>query len=567
MARAKEWLSYEFDPQMRESVQWLIDNDPKGLNDAFGDVLKFGTGGLRALMGVGTNRLNIYTVRQATQGLANYLLTVYPDLPEIRIAIAYDCRNNSLQFAEAAADTLAANKIRVYLYDSLRPTPQLSFTVRAMRCHAGIVITASHNPKEYNGYKVYWCDGAQVVPPHDTRIIEEVAKITSFELVKRGGDKGLIVHLAKQTDEAYLNTLLSSLLNPNVIRANADLKIVFTPIHGSGTALVPQVLKRAGFTSVQVVAKQREPDGNFPTVSSPNPEDPKAMEMALELAQETVAELVLGTDPDADRMGAYVRNANGELVRLDGNQIAVLLAYYLLHTLKERGKMPKQGYIVRSIVTSPLLDFIANSFSAKSYSVLTGFKYIAELIEQLSGKETFLMGAEESHGYLMGDSVRDKDAVQACLLFSELTAWCKSQGMTPYELLERIYKQYGLFSESQRSITLSGQEGKAEIEERIGKLRANPPKSIAGEPIVTLVDYQKSTKKVLASGEETPIEYPKENVLQLITQQGSIITVRPSGTEPKIKYYCSVQRPYSEQPTAMRDVREQIELIINEIAN
>lgn len=540
MERVREWLTYEYDPQTREDVQWLLDNDNQGLLEAFGAELEFGTGGLRGLMGVGPNRLNVYTVRRATQGLANYLCNAYSEAPEIRVAIAYDCRNNSALFAEAAADTLTANGVRVYLYEALRATPQLSYTVRALHCHAGIVVTASHNPKEYNGYKVYWGDGGQVTPPHDGQIIEEVRRVSSFAQVKRNGDKGLIVRLGGETDEAYLSMLLAGAMNPASVNRDSGCKIVYTPIHGTGTVLLPRALKRLGFSQVHVVTKQREPDGNFSTVASPNPENPEAMALAVELAKEVGADLVLGTDPDADRMGVYIRDNGNALFRLNGNQIAVLLFYFIMETLRGGKRMPKKPYIVRSIVTTPLLDALAKDYRVKSYQVLTGFKYVASCIAAKEGKECFVAGAEESHGYLMGDAVRDKDAVQACMLFAELVAWCKRRDTTPYEVLEAIYTKYGFYLEGQRSVVREGLDGQKEIAAIMARLRENTPVALGGEQVVRVLDYQSGTATTMPDGDVELLDFPRSNVLQLETNEGTTITVRPSGTEPKIKYYCSV---------------------------
>ena len=540
MARVRAWLSYEYDPDTRERVQYLLENDPAALQDSFGADLEFGTGGMRGLMGVGPNRLNIYTVGRATQGLANYLRKNNAEVNELRVAIAYDCRNNSSRFAEIAADTLAANGIRVFLFESLRPTPQLSFTVRALACHAGIVITASHNPKEYNGYKVYWSDGAQVVPPHDKGIIDEVLKLDKSDEVKRKGDQGNIVKIGRELDEVYLSTLLANPLCTTRIAQETEISVVYTPIHGTGGTLVPQLLKRAGFKNVHVVSKQREADGNFSTVSSPNPEDPSAMSMAVALAEENNATLVLGTDPDADRVGMYARNAQGELERFDGNQIATLLANYVLEREKELGLSRGKRFMVRTIVTTPLLDALAATYKVEMRQVLTGFKYIAEEIAVSEGKCRFVMGAEESHGYLVGCKVRDKDAVQACLLLSQCAAWCAKRGTTMSDELQRIYTKFGFWKHAQQSLVRKGEEGRREIRERMAQLRVHPPKEIAGEKIVRITDYLQERCYCPATLNEFEKPRLHADVIELETEKGARIIVRPSGTEPKIKYYVGV---------------------------
>lgn len=566
MARVRTWLSYEYDPDTRERVQYLLDNDHAGLIDSFGVDLEFGTGGMRGLMGVGPNRLNIYTVGRATQGLANYLRNNTTNTTELRVAIAYDCRNNSSRFAEIAADTLAANGIRVFLFESLRPTPQLSFTVRTLSCHAGIVITASHNPKEYNGYKVYWSDGAQVVSPHDKGIIEEVQKLGKSEEVKRKGDQGNIVKIGRELDEVYLSTLLANPLSLARIGQENEVSIVYTPIHGTGGTLVPQLLKRAGFKNVHVVSKQREADGNFSTVTSPNPEDPLAMSMAVALAEENKATLVLGTDPDADRVGMYARNTKGELIRFDGNQIAVLLAYYVLEREKELGLNKGKRFMVRTIVTTPLLDTLAAAYKVEIRHVLTGFKYIAEEIAASEGKCRFVMGAEESHGYLVGSTVRDKDAVQACLLLSQCAAWCALHGTSLSDELEKIYDKFGFWKHAQQSLVRKGETGRKEIRERMLQLRKQPPKTIAGERVVRITDYLEG--RCYCPTTQTELEKPQlhADVMEFETEKGSRIIVRPSGTEPKIKYYvgvCATKHTAAQE----KELSQRVEAIFKEVVN
>ncbi len=566
MARVRAWLSYEYDKDTRERVQWLLENDPVTLRESFSRDLEFGTGGMRGIMGVGPNRLNIYTVGRATQGLANYLRKNYPRVAELRVAIAYDCRNNSARFAEVAADTLAANGIRVFLYDSLRPTPQLSFTVRSLSCHAGIVITASHNPKEYNGYKVYWGDGAQVVPPHDKGIITEVLALGNVEEVKHKGDSSLIVRVGQEMDEVYLSMLLSSpLCSEKLSESSAEMGIVYTPIHGTGGTLVPQALRRRGFKNVHIVTKQRDPDGNFSTVASPNPEEPSAMSLAVSLAEETQAALVLGTDPDADRVGMYARDAKGELVRFDGNQIAILLAYFVLEREQELKLSRTKRFMVRTIVTTPLLDDLAAAYKVEMRHVLTGFKYIAEEIAGREGKFRFVMGAEESHGYLVGDKVRDKDAVQSSLLLSEFAAWALARGTNLCEELQRLYAKYGYWKHAQRSLVRKGEEGQQEIVERMGRLRATPPLQLGEEKVVRVTDYLEGRTYNPQTGVEESKPSLHADVLEFETEGGSRLLVRPSGTEPKIKYYIMMRAPRFdakiEQELSMR-----IEAILDSIA-
>ena len=536
--RVKEWLAFEYDPRTREEVQWLIDNDLEGLQEAFRCDMAFGTGGLRGLMGAGSNRVNIYTLRRVTLGLASYLRSIYGEAQELRVAIAYDSRNNSQKFAQEVANTLAVNGVRVYLMRGERPTPQLSFTVRVMRCQAGVVITASHNPKEYNGYKVYWADGGQVVAPHDAGIMAAVATAKNEANSKRVPAEGQVITLGPGIDEAYLNTILQGLHHPECIRAQAKMPIVYTPIHGTGEALVPQLLKRMGFANVQVVPKQRDPDGNFPTVQSPNPEDPDAMNLALQLANQTKAVLVMGTDPDSDRLGAYVRRADGEYERLNGNQLAVLLAYYTLKSLKEKGKLPKKGQIVRTVVTTRMLDALAATYKVGVVEVLTGFKYIAHWIQAEHNADRFIFGAEESHGYLAGTAVRDKDAVQGCGLLAEMAAWCYERGQNLVGLLEELYSTYGYWREEQRSLVLVGEAGREEIAQRMKRLREKHPTTLAGEKVVRVVDYLENEVNV------DGVLIPQSDVLQIFTDAGSLITARPSGTEPKIKYYVGVQCAY-----------------------
>jgi phosphoglucomutase len=539
--KAKGWLSDNYDAETRQAVQNMIDNQPAELVESFYRDLEFGTGGLRGIMGSGTNRMNKYTVGAATQGLANYLKKALPEVSEIRAAIACDSRNNSPYFARISAEVLAANGIKVYLFDSLRPTPELSFAVRQLKCHTGIVVTASHNPKEYNGYKVYWGDGGQLVPPHDKNVITEVQKIASVADIKFSGNEDKIEIIGTEMDQAYLNTLKSLSLSPEIIKKQHDLKIVYTAIHGTGYKLVPAVLKKFGFTNVFTVAEQMIPDGNFPTVVSPNPEEKAALKMALELAQKENADIILATDPDADRVGMGVRDSAGNYILLNGNQSASLLIYYLLSQWKANGKLTGKEFIAKTIVTSELLKDIADSYKVETFDVLTGFKYIAEAIRNNEPQKTFIGGGEESYGYLIGDAVRDKDAVASCAMLCETAAWAREQGMSMYEMLINIYHEYGFYLEDLISITKKGKSGAEEIKQMMAGYRSNPPKEINGIKVVTIKDYLHQKEQNLITSAIKPIDLPKSDVLQFFLEGGSKITVRPSGTEPKIKFYFGVK--------------------------
>lgn len=541
--RAKKWLEGNFDDETKKQVQDLIDNDATELTDAFYRDLEFGTGGLRGIMGAGTNRMNKYTVGMATQGLANYLHKSYPREKELRIAIAYDSRNNSKFFAKTAADVLSANHIRVFLFEELRPTPVLSFAVRELHCHSGIVITASHNPKEYNGYKVYWKDGGQLVSPHDTNVITEVQQIATVDDVKWKGDRALINLIGKDIDTAYIERVQALTLSPEDIQRQKNMKIVYTPIHGTGITLVPRCLKEFGFENVSIVEAQAVPDGNFPTVISPNPEEPNAMSLALQQAKAIDADLVLATDPDADRVGVAVKDPHGNFILLNGNQTASVLIYYLITKWKENGKLKGKEYIVKTIVTSELLKDIALKNGVGCYDVLTGFKFIAETIHSHEGSKTFIGGGEESYGYLVGDFVRDKDAVIACCMIAEAAAWAADRGNSFFELLVEMYTEFGLYKEKLKSVTMKGKAGAEEIHAMMVGYRTNPPKEIAGQAVVEIRDYL--TQKIHHLKEDTfqKINQPKSDVIQFFLEDGSKITVRPSGTEPKIKFYFGVKAP------------------------
>ncbi len=542
LTKAQSWLdSNQVDDKTKAEIQQLIkDADDTLLTESFYKDLEFGTGGLRGLMGVGSNRMNKYTVGMATQGLCNYLKKAFPE-GGLKVAIAHDSRNNSRVFAEITADIFSGNGIEVYLFDSLRPTPELSFAIRKYGCKSGVVVTASHNPKEYNGYKAYWSDGAQLIPPHDKNVISEVQAISSIDEVKFEANTSLIHKIGSETDEEYLDMIKQLSLSPEAIERNKDMKIVFSSIHGTGITLVPPVLKKFGFTNVHIVEEQAEADGNFPTVVYPNPEEAEALSLALKKAQEIDADLVMATDPDSDRVGIAVKNTKGEFQLMNGNQTAAMLVYYLLKKWKENGKLTGKEYVVKTIVTTDLLTDIANEFGVKMYETLTGFKYIAELIRELEGKEQFIGGGEESYGYLIGDDVRDKDAIASCAMIAEMAAWARDQGKTPFELLLEIYADHGLYLEGLKSVTKKGKTGAEEIKAMMERFRSTPPSTLGGEKVTILKDYQASISRNLETGDEQTIDLPKSNVLQFFTEKGSKISVRPSGTEPKIKFYFSVK--------------------------
>jgi len=545
--KANKWLEGNYDDDTKKAVQYMMNNDENELIESFYRDLEFGTGGLRGIMGMGTNRMNRYTVGSATQGLANYLKQCFVDLPKISVAIAFDSRNNSQYFARVSAEVLGANGIKVFLFESLRATPELSFAVRYLKCQAGIVITASHNPKEYNGYKVYWNDGGQLVPPHDKDVITEVQKIINVDDIKFTGGESNITIISKEVDEPYLKAVKSLSLNPDIIKKHKDLKIVYTALHGTGTVLVPSALKSFGFTNVSFVDEQMIPDGNFPTVHSPNPEEKAALTMALEKARQVDADLILATDPDADRVGVGVKDTNGQFILLNGNQSASLLIYYLLTQWEAKGKLTGKEYIVKTIVTSELLKDIARSKKVDTIDVLTGFKYIAEMIKLNEGERTFIGGGEESYGYLTGDFVRDKDAISSCCMLAETAAWAKEQGLTMYELLIDIYARYGFYLEDLISVTKKGKSGAEEIQKMMDNFRKNPPDEINGLKVVAVKDYKQQIERNLITGKQYPIELPKSDVLQFFLEGGSKITVRPSGTEPKIKFYFGVKSPLSDK--------------------
>jgi phosphoglucomutase len=537
--KATAWLGSEYDEQTRKEVQEMLDHDEKKLIDAFYQDLEFGTGGLRGVMGAGTNRMNIYTLGMATQGLSNYIIKQRGE-KGIKVAIAHDCRNNSRLFAETAADIFSANGFHVFLFESLRPTPELSFAIRHYECQSGVVITASHNPPEYNGYKAYWEDGGQVVEPHDKGIIEEVRKITSARMIRFDAKRNNIRILGKETDEIFLQEVLKMRLNPEVIQASSNLPIVYTPIHGTGIKLVPPALRMFGFNNIISVPEQDVIDGNFPTVKSPNPEEPDALKMAINKAIETNAELVMATDPDADRLGVAVRDNSGKFILLNGNQTGVLLVWYILSQYKERNKYKGNEYIISTIVTTDLIDRIADAYDVECYNVLTGFKFFAELIRKNEGTKKYIGGGEESYGFLPGDYARDKDSVASCALVAEISAWAKSRGMSLFELLQDIYVKHGFYKEKLVNIVRKGSEGAAQIREMMNTYRNNPPAMINNSKVVKISDYKTQQTTDLLTGAKKETGLIKSDVLQFFLEDGSKISVRPSGTEPKIKFYFSV---------------------------
>jgi len=533
------WLEGNYDEATKNELQELLTKDADTIIDSFYKDLDFGTGGLRGIMGVGSNRMNKYTLGMATQGLANYLKMQFPN-QQIKLAIATDSRNNNEYFANITADILSANDMEVYLFDDIRPTPELSFAIRELGCQSGVVITASHNPKEYNGYKVYWEDGAQLVSPHDKNVIAEVRKITNLSQINFNAKKELIHTIGEEMDSVYLGKLKELSLNPEIVSRQQDLKMVYTPIHGTGYKIVPAALKAFGFSEPIHVEAQDEINGNFPTVKSPNPEETSALQMAIDKAIETDAELIMATDPDADRVGVAIKIEKGKYELLNGNQTASLLYYYYLGEWKNLGKLTGKEYTIKTVVTSELLKIISESYGVESFDTLTGFKYIAELIRLNEGEKEFIIGGEESYGYLAGEFVRDKDAVISCCLIAEMTAWAKDQGKSLKDILEDIYLQFGLYRERLLSITKKGKTGAEDIQEMMKEFRANPPVKINGVAVVLIKDYQEQLAKDIKKGEVNKIDLPQSNVLQFFLEDDSKITMRPSGTEPKIKFYFSV---------------------------
>lgn len=539
--RIDTWMSSEYDKETVAQVKRLVDNNEETeLLDSFYKELEFGTGGLRGIMGVGSNRMNKYTIGKATQGLANYLKKQFPN-QLIKVAVSYDSRNNSQSFGHLVADVFSANDIHVFLFEELRPTPMLSFAVRHFACQSGVMLTASHNPKEYNGYKAYWNDGGQLVAPHDKNVIAEVNAIESVSAIKFDRKDSNITVVGEDFDDIYIQANKSLSIHPEAVQAQNDLKIVFSPIHGTGITVVPKMLKTWGFTNVNVVEEQAKPDGNFPTVIYPNPEEEDAMSMALQRGKQLNADVIMATDPDADRVGVAVRNLKGDYQLINGNQIGSLLTYYVLSSKKDRGELRENDYIVKTIVTTNLISDIGKDFGVKPYETLTGFKYIGEVITKLLGTENYLVGGEESYGYLVGDLVRDKDAVNSCAFIAEMTAYFKSQGKSLFEVLVELYVKYGFYKEKLISLTKKGKAGADEIKQMMVDLRANTPKTLGGVAVKEIRDYQSLVATNVVSGETSAIDLPKSDVLQFITVDGDVISARPSGTEPKIKFYCSVK--------------------------
>lgn len=565
--KVDKWLNGAFDEDVKKQIRDLQQSNEDELADAFYRDLEFGTGGLRGIMGVGTNRMNKYTVGMATQGYANYLKQSFPN-EEVRVAIAHDSRNNSRFFAETTANVFAANGIKVFLFEDMRPTPELSFAIRYLKCKGGVVCTASHNPKEYNGYKAYWNDGGQLVPPHDKNVIKEVEKIHDVTDVKWSGDEANITIIGKEIDAAYIDMVKSLSVYPEVIQKQKDLKIVYTPIHGTGIKLVPLVLEAYGFTNVNIVQEQATPNGNFPTVNYPNPEERETMSIGLKKAEELNADILFGTDPDADRIGVGVKDNNGKWIILNGNQTAVLAFNYLIEARKAKGIAEPNDMVIKTIVTTNMIDVIAERNGVHCYNVLTGFKWIAELIKEKEGQENYIIGGEESFGLMIGSKIRDKDSISAVAIMSEMAAYEKEKGRSLYEKLLDLYVQYNCYQEHLISITKKGMNGQQEIADMMERFRSNPPQTLAGSKVIELLDYQKQIKTDLQSGNTEPITLPKSNVLQFILEDGSKISARPSGTEPKIKFYFSVSAPLAsadQYENVQQQLMNKIETIVKDM--
>jgi phosphoglucomutase len=561
--KVQTWLHGNYDEATRNEIIRMQAENTAELADSFYKNLEFGTGGLRGIMGVGTNRINKYTIGMATQGYANYLKKSFPG-ELVKVAIAHDCRNNSRTFAEITANVMAANGIKVFLFEKLRPTPELSFAIRYLHCHGGVVCTASHNPREYNGYKAYWNDGGQLVPPHDKNVILEVEKIASVDEVKWTGGEANITLIGKEMDEAYLEMVKGLSIYPEVIERQKDLKIVYTPIHGTGIELVPQILKKFGFSHLTLVEEQIVPDGNFPTVVYPNPEESEAMNLGLLKAKSIDADILLGTDPDADRVGIGVKNDKGEWILLNGNQTAVLAFNYMLEARKSKGIAKPGDMVIKTIVTTDMIKDIALGNGVNCYDVLTGFKWIAELIKEKEGKEQYIIGGEESYGLMIGDQLRDKDAISAVAFLCEMAAYEKDRGKSLYSKLIELYVKYGYYKEHLVSITKKGMDGQQQIAEMMEKFRKDPPKVLNGIAVTELLDYEKSEARNLLTDTVSPILLPKSNVLQFVLADGSKISARPSGTEPKIKFYFSVKEKLESKEKA-DEVQAGLDLKIQKI--
>lgn len=567
--RAQSWLSEGYDADTQKEVRRMLEAEDKTeLIEAFYKNLEFGTGGLRGIMGAGTNRMNRYTVSMATQGLSNYLLKAFPN-EQIKVVIGHDCRNNSRFFAETAANVFSANGIKVYLFDALRPTPEVSFAIRYLGCKSGVMVTASHNPKEYNGYKAYWEDGAQMIAPHDTNTIDEVTRIASIADVKQQANPALIQEIGADVDRAFIQAVKELSLSPEAIAKHHDMPIVYTPIHGTGQRIVPRALREFGFDNIIGVPEQDHISGDFPTVVSPNPEEPAALALAIKRANETNADLVLGSDPDGDRLGVAVRNKKGKMELITGNQICMLLSYYSIVRRKERGDLKPDDYIVKTIVTTELIRAIADDYKVTLHDTYTGFKWIADVIRKNEGKHRYIGGGEESYGFLWEDFIRDKSSVSACCMFSELTAWAKDKGLSILELLDEIYLRYGYYADKGMNMVRKGREGAEEIKEMMRNFRENPPKELAGQTIVKILDYASLLSLDVASGKQSALEMPTtSNVLQYYTDGGIKLSIRPSGTEPKIKFYICVKEPVSKREDltkARQSAQTKIERITQEI--
>lgn len=568
--KALLWLKGNYDAATKDEVQRMLDSEDKSqLIDAFYKDLEFGTGGLRGIMGAGSNRMNIYTVGSATQGLSNYLRKEFANLDEIKVVIGHDCRNNSRRFAEVSADIFSANGIKVYLFESLRPTPEVSYAIRKLGCQGGIMITASHNPKEYNGYKVYWNDGAQVLGPHDKNIIAEVNRIVSIDDIHFKGNRKLIEMIGKDMDKAFIEEIRKLVLSPEVIERQHDLKIVYTPIHGTGITLVPDALKAIGFTNIINVPEQDVISGDFPTVVSPNPEEPAALDLAIRKAVETDAELVMATDPDGDRIGTAIRDNEGNFVLVNGNQTMLICLYYLINRREELGLLTGREYVVKTIVTTELVRDVATRKGIELFDCYTGFKWIADIIRKNEGVKKYIGGGEESYGFLAGDFVRDKDSVSACALFAEIAAWAKDNGKTLYRLLEDIYLEYEYSKEVGISLVRKGKEGADEIEAMMKNFRANPMMSLAGSPVTLMKDFARLEAVDYVRNEQFALEMPTtSNVIQLFTEEGTKLSIRPSGTEPKIKFYIEVHgavKSREELPQTENEAELKIKAIRQEL--
>lgn len=552
LERINTWLQGDYDEDTKAEIRHLLsEQNHTELTDAFYRDLEFGTGGLRGIMGAGSNRVNKYTLGAATQGLSNYLLSLYPE-SQVKVVIAHDNRNNSGLFARVVADVFSANGIYVYFFDGLRPTPELSYAIRQLNCQSGVMLTASHNPKEYNGYKAYGADGGQLVAPHDEAVMKEVAKVSSIKDIRFAGKSENIEYIGLKMDEKYLTDLTGLSMSKDAIKRQKDLKIVYSPIHGTGGVLIPTLLNKFGFENVITVAEQMVVDGNFPTVIYPNPEEAEALSMALAKAKEVDADIVMATDPDADRVGLAIKNGDGEFILLNGNQALSLLVRYMLDAWEKTGRLDGHQYIVKTIVTSYMIDKMAAAKGIECFNSLTGFKYIGEIMTKLEGQKTFIVGGEESYGYLVGDHARDKDAVVSCAMFAEMAAYYKDKGSSMYETLLDMYVEYGFYKEKLISITKKGKSGAEEIKAMMETYRNNTPTSLGGQNVVMLKDYKSSLSKDMLTGQSHKIDLPSSNVLQFYTEDGSIISARPSGTEPKIKFYCSVHAPLESRDAYQR---------------